>query len=182
MLKRLMLPFANQRKRGQLIQQLSMHQPAAQSEQTTQLLAQEAAFNRRVAIVAFTGATAALHLSLGTPIFVLNGLGYLALLGVHFAVPDRESYRTYTRDALFGYTGVTVIGYFAMRGAAGFADPTGIASKLIELGLMSALWQDRGSAGILVADLTEVVDLTDVEVHDAEAAFAQDMSAAPLTG
>ncbi|MCB9162466.1 MAG: hypothetical protein H6644_21900 [Caldilineaceae bacterium] len=127
---------------------------ATQDERLSQLQAQEAAFNRRVLIVALTGATAGLHLALGTQLFALNGLGYLALLGAHFATPDRESYRAYTRDALFGYTGVTVVGYFALRGTAGFADPTGMASKLIELGLMNVLWADRGSAGILAAQLT----------------------------
>lgn len=76
----LRLGFAQQRKRGQLIQQLSVARSATEEAQMKTLLTQEAAFNRRVAIVALTGATAALHLSLGTLIFVLNGLGYLALL------------------------------------------------------------------------------------------------------
>ncbi len=141
--------FTQQRNRGRLIAQLT----ADQEEQATSLLAQEAAFNRQVAIVALTGATAAIHIGLGSQLFVLNGLGYLALLGAHFSVPDRESYRTYTRDALLGYTGVTVIGYFALRGIAGFADPTGVLNKLIELGLLRVLWVDRGSAEMLATAL-----------------------------
>lgn len=140
--------FKQQQTRGRLIQKLI----AAKDQQGTVLLAQEAAFNRQVAIIALTGATATIHIALGTPLFILNGVGYLALLGAHLAVPDRESYRTYTRNALLGYTGVTVIGYFALQGVAGFTDPLGVLNKLIELGLLNVLWEDRGSAGVLVTE------------------------------
>lgn len=148
MINTILQSFKQQRQRGRLIQQLM----ASNDQQVTSLLAQEAAFNRQVAIVALTGATAAIHIALGGQLFVLNGVGYLSLLCVHLAVPDRESYRTYTRNALLGYTSVTVIGYIAVQGIAGFSDPLGIFNKLIELGLLNVLWEDRGSAGVLVTE------------------------------
>ena len=112
----------------------------------TAAIAQEDTVNRNVLIAGLTGTTAVLHVALGTQIFVLNGIGYLALLAAHYATPERESYRKYTRDALFGYTSFTVVAYFAARGTSGFLDPTGVASKLIELGLLRVLWADRAKA------------------------------------
>jgi hypothetical protein len=53
--------------------------------------------------------------------------------------------RTALDTQRFGRNGLD---HFALRGTAGFADPAGMASKLIELGLMNVLWADRGSAGI----------------------------------
>jgi hypothetical protein len=98
---------------------------------------------REVLIIGLTGATAMIHVTLGAPIFVLNGIGYAGLLGLHYLVPPKETYRQYTRSALFGYTGVTVIGYFIVNGAGGFTNSIGIADKLIELGLLAVLWQDQ---------------------------------------
>lgn len=138
MLNRIIHPYRQQRERGRLIRQLA----PAQNEQAIQLLAEEDAFNRKLLIITLTGATAVIHISLGTQLFVLNGLGYLVLLSTHLAVPERASYRKYTRSALWGYTGVTVVGYFALRGLTGFADATGMLTKLVELGLMGVLWEE----------------------------------------
>jgi hypothetical protein len=101
-----------------------------------------AEITREVLIISLTSATAIMHLALGTPLFVLNGMGYAGLLAAHYLAPPQETYRQYTRGALFGYTGFTVVAYFAVRGAAGFTSPVGVANKLIELGLLSVLWQD----------------------------------------
>jgi hypothetical protein len=155
MLNTIFQSFKRQQERGLLIEQLTASANQYAAQQVAALTAQEAAFNRQAAIIALTGATAAIHIALGTQLFILNGIGYLALMGAHLAVPDRESYRTYTRNALLGYTGVTVIGYFALQGVAGFADPIGVLNKLIELGLLNVLWEDRGSVGVL-ATATQV--------------------------
>lgn len=136
-----------QRERGTLIRQLSTTDLMTETtEQLDLLLAQEETFNRQTLIKVLTGATAVIHIYLGGTLFVLNGAGFLALLALHYAVPQRESYQKWTRDGMFGYTGVTLAGYFAVRGTAGFLDPTGIVTKLIELGLMRVLWADRESA------------------------------------
>lgn len=101
-----------------------------------------AEITRDVLIISLTGATAIIHLTLGTPLFILNGVGYAGLLAAHYLVPQDETYRQYTRGALFGYTGFTVAAYFVLRGAGGLVDTVGIVNKLIELGLLAVLWQD----------------------------------------
>lgn len=102
---------------------------------------------RDVLTVALTGTTAVIHLGLGSQLFVLNGVGFAGLLAAHYLVPDEERYKQYTRDALIGYTGFTIMGYFAVLGPAGaFANVTGIAAKLAEMGLIDVLWKDRQAA------------------------------------
>ena len=107
----------------------------------------EAAFNRKVLTAVLTGTTAVIHISLGGQLFVLNGLGFLALLAADNLVPERESYQKYTRGALFNYTGLTFAGYFALRGLAGFSSPVGMATKLVELGLLQVLREEDKVAG-----------------------------------
>jgi len=75
---------------------------------------------REVLVMSLTSATAVMHLALGTKLFVLNGVGYAGLLALHHLVPKNEAYRQYTRAALFGYTGVTVTGYFILNGVGSF--------------------------------------------------------------
>lgn len=101
---------------------------------------------REVLVISLTSATAILHLTLGTKLFVLNGVGYAGLLALHYLAPQSETYRQYTRSALFGYTGVTTLGYFIVNGVGSFTNPVGIANKLIELGLLAVLWQDQKEA------------------------------------
>lgn len=102
---------------------------------------------RDVSIGTLASATAVIHVGLGTPLFLLNGIGFAGLLAAHYLVPDEERFKQYTRDALFGYSGVTIVGYFAVKGVAGgFTDVLGMASKMAELGLMYMLWQDRQAA------------------------------------
>ncbi len=108
----------------------------------------EAEVIREVLVIGLTGATAIIHLTLGAPIFVLNGIGFAGLLGLHYLVPPKETYRQYTRSALFGYTSVIVVGYFIVNGAGGFVNSIRIANKLIELGLLAVLWQDQQESRI----------------------------------
>lgn len=147
MLNTIMQKLNAQRERGNLIQHITKENAAGPSvEEQARILEQEEAFNRQALIAALTGTTAVIHIYLGGTLFVLNGVGFLAALGAHYAVPQRESYQKWTREGLFGYTGVTVAGYFALKGLAGFASPIGLATKLVELGLMRVLWEDGEAA------------------------------------
>lgn len=158
--------FKAQRERGYLIQQLAKSEDGADSieEQARNIIKQEDGFNRQVLIVGLTGTTIVLHFYLGTALFTLNSLGYLALLAAHYAVPQRESYQRWTRDGLFGYTGFTVAGYFIVKGVGGWTSPIGIASKLAELGLMHVLWEDGKAAKNQPIVITEH-EYEDMQVH-----------------
>lgn len=110
---------------------------------------------RKVTIIMLTSATAWTHIALGAQIpfalLVINGVGYLVLLTGHYFVPQLAPYRDHTRDALSAYTGTTIVGYFATCSVAGLIGPVGILNKLIEVGLLGALWFDTGRA-VLPAD------------------------------
>ena len=154
-----------QRQRGHALQHTTKENAAGLSvEEQTRLIEKEEAFNREALIAALTGTTAAIHIYLGGTLFVLNGVGFLAALGAHYAVPQRESYQKWTREGLFGYTGVTVAGYFALKGLAGFASPIGLATKLVEMGLMRVLWEDAEAAKQKPVVIIES-EHGDVEVH-----------------
>lgn len=65
----------------------------------------------QVGIVALTLGTALTHISLLFPdvVFILNGLGYLALLGaLYLPLPQLAPYRSFARWALIGYTALTI--------------------------------------------------------------------------
>lgn len=94
----------------------------------------------QLGIILLTAATAAIHLYLGLSfgllLFVLNGLGYLGLLGaLYLPVPQLVRYRNLTRWVLIGYTALTVFLWvlIGMRTALGYTD------KLIELALITLL-------------------------------------------
>lgn len=135
----------SQRRRGSLLQRLAEGEISAESIDQTQLLKDEEAFNRQALIVALTTSTAIIHIYVGGTLFVLNGIGFLVLLAAHYTAPPRESYRKWTRDGLMGYTGFTTLAYFIVRGIGGWTSPIGVASKLVELGLIRVLWADRNA-------------------------------------
>ncbi|MGV2437226.1 MAG UNVERIFIED_CONTAM: hypothetical protein LVT10_21925 [Anaerolineae bacterium] len=70
-------PFNDQVKRGALVDQLIADGKQAEANLT---IAQENEFNRKLLIIGLTGGTAVMHLIIPNPLFILNGLGYLALL------------------------------------------------------------------------------------------------------
>lgn len=97
---------------------------------------------RDAGIVVLAGTTGLIHLNLGTPLFFINGVGFIGLAGALYLVP--EDYRPLVRDTLIAYTAVTFVGYFALKGlAVGLTDGTGLLTKLVELGLFALLWLDR---------------------------------------
>lgn len=111
-------------------------------------------------IIALTVATAAIHLWLafqfpGQPdlVFILNGLGYLALLAFLFLpVSGLQRYHNWIAWMLIAYTAVTVVGWVFL----GLGSPlSGMAidlrspltwlaytDKIIEIALIVCLWLD----------------------------------------
>lgn len=102
-------------------------------------------------IILFTLATAFLHLSLfpqmGADPIVLNGLGYLALLGAYFLpIPFFQERRNLVWWALMGYTVLTFILWVILGDknfVAGTSSATGYYAKTAELFLMGFLLADR---------------------------------------
>jgi hypothetical protein len=98
----------------------------------------------RIGVIVLAVATAAIHLYLGLTVglalFVLNGLGYLALVSALYApIPQLASYNNLVRWALIGYTALTIVLWLAIgeRNLIGYAD------KLIEVALIALLLIER---------------------------------------
>jgi len=92
----------------------------------------------QIGIIVLTLATAVTHITLNfpDPIFILNGLGYLALLVALFApLPLLAPYRHYARWALIGYTALTIVLWIAI----GARSPIGFINKANELMLLALL-------------------------------------------
>ncbi len=105
--------------------------------------------SRQKAIVGLTVATALIHIVLGVIsggtfliIFLLNGLGYLALLAALYFLPQFAAQRSMVRWALLAFTAVTFILYFAFN-ASNPWNPMGLVDKAIELILIILLWQEK---------------------------------------
>lgn len=98
----------------------------------------------RLGIILLTVATATIHLYLGLtaglPPFILNGLGYLALVTVLYApIPQLAPYKKIVRWVLIGFTALTIVLWIAIgeRTFIGYLD------KLIEVALISLLLLER---------------------------------------
>lgn len=93
----------------------------------------------RIGVVVLASGTAIIHLYLGLsgfPLFVLNGLGYLALVAaLYLPVPRLARYRNAVRWALIGYTALTIVLWLLV----GARTPIGYADKLIEVALITLL-------------------------------------------
>ncbi len=101
---------------------------------------------RRYAIIALTVITAIVHLGLGfttsNTLFILNGLGYLALIVALYFIPQLAAQRSLIRWVLLGYTAVTFVLYFVFNWP-NIWGPAGLIDKAIELILIVLLWLDR---------------------------------------
>jgi hypothetical protein len=97
----------------------------------------------RAGIAALTLATALIHLQLNfpDPVFILNGLGYLALLVALF-LPSLARYRRLARWALIGYAALTIFLWILL----GARTPIGYIDKIIEVALILLLLLDSRSA------------------------------------
>jgi hypothetical protein len=95
----------------------------------------------RVSIVLLTLATALIHLQLAfpDPAFILNGLGYLALLAaLYLPVPRLARYRNIVRWVLIGFTALTILLWILL----GARTPIGFIDKAIEIALILLLLLD----------------------------------------
>ena len=95
----------------------------------------------RIGIIVLTVATAAVHLYLGfqgLPLFVLNGLGYLALLAaLYLPIPRLLPYRNAVRWVLVGYTALTILLWLVITG--GISAAIGYMDKVVEVLLIIML-------------------------------------------
>lgn len=100
-------------------------------------------------IVALTVATALIHVVLAflaggffLVIFLLNGIGYLALLAALYFLPQMAGQRALVRWAFLAFTAVTIVLYFVFNWPDIWS-PMGIVDKVIELVLLILLWLDK---------------------------------------
>lgn len=107
--------------------------------------------NRQKIITGLAVATGVIHLILALlsrsdalflVLFLLNGLGYLALIAALYYMPQMAAQRSMLRWVLLGFTAVTFVLYFVFNWTTAL-NPMGIVDKLIELALMVLLWQDK---------------------------------------
>jgi hypothetical protein len=93
----------------------------------------------QIGIILLTVATAVIHLALGIPfgmtLFILNGIGYLALVTALY-LPQLSKYQAWTRWALIAFTAVTVLAWVAI----GMRSPIAYLDKLIEVALIVLLF------------------------------------------
>ena len=98
-------------------------------------------------IIVLTVLTAFIHLFLSfqfpdgpDAIFLLNGLGYLALVAaLYLPISALMHYRLYVRWLLLGYTALTVILWFRLGASTAIA----YTDKVIEIGLIVLLWLEH---------------------------------------
>lgn len=101
---------------------------------------------RALLIATITGlavASGAIHLSLGAPIFILNGLGYLTLAAAYLVAatvshPLVVRFSWLPRIALFGYAATSIVAWLVIGGFYWL----GYLTKAIELALMALLVLD----------------------------------------
>jgi len=109
---------------------------------------------KQIGIIVFGLATALLHLSLfgpphnmGADPIVLNGLGYIGLLGAYFLpIPFFQQRHKLVWWVLAGYTLLTIILWAVMGDlnfVAGTKSAIGYYAKAAEVGLLICLWLDK---------------------------------------
>ena len=116
-------------------------------------------------IIVLTLATAVLHFAAafdhvlfpdGTPdpLFTLNGLGYLGLLGAFYLpIPFFQQRHKLVWQVLFGYVILTIVAWLVIwvgmnviaQGVPFFSHDSvyGVPAKIIELVLLYLLWQEK---------------------------------------
>jgi len=88
------------------------------------------------------------------PLFTLNGLGYIGLLGAYFLpIPFFQQNHKLVWRVLFGYTILTIaawlliwVGFSVIRDGVPFFSHDsvyGVPAKLIELVILYLLWQEK---------------------------------------
>ncbi|MGB3634643.1 MAG: hypothetical protein WA982_11430 [Rubrobacteraceae bacterium] len=100
----------------------------------------------QLGVILLTIGTALIHLQLNfpDPVFILNGLGYLALLAaLYLPFPQLEGRRYTIRWALIGFTAVTIFLWILF----GARTPIGYIDKLIEAALIALLLLESRRSG-----------------------------------
>lgn len=95
----------------------------------------------QIGIIVLTIAIALIHFTRNfpDPMFMLNGLGYLTLLGgLLLPLPQLARYRSAIRWAFIAFTVVTILAWVAI----GERILIGYIAKLIEVGLIGLLFVD----------------------------------------
>jgi hypothetical protein len=88
------------------------------------------------------------------PLFVLNGLGYLGLLGAYFLpIPFFQQRHKLVWQVLFGYVILTIAAWLIIavgmnviaQGAPFFGRDAiyGVPAKIVEVVLLALLWKDK---------------------------------------
>jgi len=117
------------------------------------------------AIIILVLATAVLHLAAAfdkvlfpagvpDPLFLLNGLGYLGLLGAFFLpIPFFQEKHKLVWQVLFGYVILTIVAWLVIwvginvigQGVPFFGRDSiyGVPAKIIEVILLTLLWKDK---------------------------------------
>ena len=103
----------------------------------------------RLGIIVLTVTTAAIHLYLGLssglPLFVLNGLGYLALLAaLYLPIPRLLPYRNTIRWLLVGFAALTIVLWLIVTG--GNSTTIGYIDKTVEVLLIVLLVAEARSS------------------------------------
>ena len=97
----------------------------------------------KTTILALAIITGIIHLLLGGPLFILNGLGFLALAGAYVLQPAfLKPVKPFLGMAFIAFAAVTIILYFAFNWPDVWG-PLGIFTKLVELALVVQLLRDR---------------------------------------
>ena len=98
----------------------------------------------QIGIIILTLLTALIHFSLGEPLFILNGLGYLILLAAYFLpLAVFQRFHRLIRWAFAGYTLLTIILYFLFHPNGSWQnDGLGVLTKMIEVVLLLLLAYD----------------------------------------
>ena len=100
----------------------------------------------KIGIILTTLATALIHFSLLFPdvLFILNGLGYLALLAAYFLpINLAQRYHNLVRWGFLAFTLVTILAWIAIGDKSWPAGSLGYLTKLIEIILIILLLVDK---------------------------------------
>lgn len=100
----------------------------------------------KIGVILLTLTTALIHFSLLFPdrLFILNGLGYLALLAAYtLPLPIVKDNRGLIRWVFIGYASVTIIAWLVIGDKSWPSGALGYVTKVIELVLIALLNLDK---------------------------------------
>src|SRR5215213_9445168 len=107
----------------------------------------------RIGVVVLTLMAAVVHFSrlFPDPVFILNAIGYLALLAaLYLPVPRLVSYRRAVRWTLIGYATLTILAWVAIgeRSLLGYSTTAGEVALVVLLLMEGRRMRLRGESGL----------------------------------